>query len=88
MEVRVLSGALGKPRFPGLFDVCGNIGSMPTPEPTAAERHRRDSEINAAARAETLRADGARSLGENLEQADALIRVAFELARGFAATES
>jgi len=61
---------------------------MPTPGLTAAERHRRDSEIHAAARAETLRADGARSLGENLEQADALIRVAFELARGFAATES
>jgi len=55
---------------------------MPTPDLTAAERHRRDLEINAATRAETLRIDGARSLGENLEQADALIRVAVELARG------
>lgn len=42
----------------------------------------RDSAENAAARAETLRQDGARSLGENLEQADALIRAAFELANG------
>jgi hypothetical protein len=81
-------GRTGKPRFPGLFDVCANIGFMPTPDLTAAERRRRDSEINAAARAERLRADGARSLGENLEQADALIRVAFELAGGFAAAES
>jgi len=88
VEVRVLSGALGKPRFPGLFDVYGNMDCMPTPGLTAAERHRRDSEIHAAARAETLRADGARSLGENLEQADALIRAAFELAGGFAAAES
>jgi len=60
---------------------------MPTDDLIAAQRRRRDYEINAAARAETLRIDGARSLGENLEQADALIRVAFELARGFAATE-
>jgi hypothetical protein len=41
--------------------------------------------MNAAARAEMLRLDGARTLGENLEQADALIRAAFELANGFAA---
>jgi hypothetical protein len=88
VPVRVLSGALGNGLFPGLFDVCGNIDSMPAPDLTAAERRRRDSEINAAARAETLRADGARSLGENLEQADALIRVAFELARGCAAAEA
>jgi hypothetical protein len=45
----------------------------------------RDAQINEAARRERLRIDGARSLGENLEQADALIRVAFELANGFAA---
>jgi hypothetical protein len=44
------------------------------------ERARRDAEVNAAARAEMMRADGARTLGENLEQADALIRLAFELA--------
>jgi hypothetical protein len=48
-------------------------------------RGRQDAEINHAARDETLRLDGARSLGENLEQADALIRAAFELAHGFAA---
>jgi len=32
-----------------------------------------------------LRADARRSLGENLEQADALIKAAFELAEGFTA---
>jgi len=47
----------------------------------------RDAQINEAARQERLRLDGSRSLGENLEQADALIRAAFELARGFAAAE-
>jgi hypothetical protein len=45
-------------------------------------RESRDAAINAAARKERLRRDGARSLGENLEQADALIRAAFELAAG------
>jgi hypothetical protein len=48
----------------------------------------RDTQVNEAARAEVLRADGARTLGENLEQADALIRAAFELARGFECAES
>ena len=50
-------------------------------------RRRQDAEINHAARDEMLRLDGARSLGENLEQADALIRAAFELAHGFAAAD-
>jgi hypothetical protein len=45
-------------------------------------REARDAAINTAARKERLRRDGARSLGENLEQADALIRAAFELAAG------
>jgi hypothetical protein len=44
------------------------------------DRRRLDAEVNRAAREETLRQDGARSLGENLEQADTLIRAAFELA--------
>jgi hypothetical protein len=48
-------------------------------------RRERDAEINSAARAEILRIDGARTLGENLEQAAALIKAAFELADGFAA---
>ena len=48
----------------------------------------RDAQINAAARSEVVRVDGARSLGENLEQADALIRAAFELAGGFSAAGS
>lgn len=45
-------------------------------------RETRDAAANEAARNDTLRCDGARSLGENLEQADALIRAAFELAAG------
>jgi hypothetical protein len=44
-----------------------------------------DARINEAARRGRLRIDGARSLGENLEQAHALIQAAFELASGFAA---
>lgn len=39
-----------------------------------------DAAANEAARNEMRRHDGERSLGENLEQADALIRAAFELA--------
>ena len=42
-----------------------------------------EARINEAARREQLRADGARTLGENLEEAATLIRAAFELARGF-----
>lgn len=49
-----------------------------------AERRAHEDAADAAARAETLRRDGARTLGENLEQADALIRLAFELAGGLA----
>jgi hypothetical protein len=47
-----------------------------------ARQVERDVAANDAARRETLRRDGARSLGDNLEQADALIRAAFELAAG------
>jgi hypothetical protein len=43
-----------------------------------------DIRHNEAARREMMRIDGARSLGENLEQANALIKAAFELARAFA----
>ena len=50
----------------------------------ATKRRAADNSANAAARVETLRLDGERSLGENLQQADALIRAAFELADGFA----
>ena len=50
----------------------------------ATRRRAADESANAAARAEMLRLDGQRSLGENLEQADALIRAAFELANAFA----
>jgi hypothetical protein len=60
------------------------MGSMTSPELQAAKRRAREDAADAAARAETLRRDGARTLGENLEQADRLIRVAFELARGLA----
>jgi len=44
------------------------------------ERLRRDAELNAAARAQMMRAGGARLLGENLVRADGLIRLALELA--------
>lgn len=58
-------------------------GSMTEDPITEREsRHLGDAAANEAARAETLRSDGARSLGENLEQADSLIRAAFELAAG------
>ncbi|MGD0981837.1 MAG: hypothetical protein ABR946_10215 [Solirubrobacteraceae bacterium] len=43
-----------------------------------------DVRHNEAARREMFRIDGARPLGENLEQANALIKAAFELARAFA----
>jgi len=58
---------------------------MTTPDSMAASSDRRDARTHAAARAEVLASDGARSLGENLEQADALIRAAFKLAGGFSA---
>ena len=45
-----------------------------------------DARVNEAARSETLRRDGQRGLGENLEQAAALISVAFELRDSFSAT--
>jgi hypothetical protein len=45
----------------------------------------RDARINEAARREILRRDGARDLGENLEQAAALIKAAFELRDSFSA---
>ncbi|MGA2470978.1 MAG: hypothetical protein ABSG64_09840 [Solirubrobacteraceae bacterium] len=45
-------------------------------------RRERESESNERARLARLRADGARPLGENLEQADALVEAAFALANG------
>ena len=45
-----------------------------------------DAAANESARTQTLREDASRSLGENLEQADALIRAAFELAGGLSVT--
>jgi len=66
----------------GLFEACGNIRGVSVPR-EAAERRRRDAEANTTARAEVLRLDVARSLGENLEQANALIRAAYALANGF-----
>jgi hypothetical protein len=43
-----------------------------------------DIRHNEAARREMFRIDGSRPLGENLEQANALIKASFELARAFA----
>jgi hypothetical protein len=51
---------------------------------TSARTEARDAEINEAARREILRRDGERDLGENLEQAAALIKVSFELRDAFA----
>ena len=51
---------------------------------TDSQRRVRDAEINEAARREILRRDGRRDLGENLEQAAALIRASFELRDSFA----
>jgi hypothetical protein len=42
-----------------------------------------DSRVNEAARRETLRRDGRRELGENLEQAATLIAVTEELREAF-----
>jgi hypothetical protein len=61
------------------------INGMEQPRSAAEEHGRHDAQVNEAARAETLRTDAGRSLGENLEQADALIKAAFALAAGFAA---
>jgi hypothetical protein len=58
---------------------------MHEPDVSAHERRRVDAASNEAARVEMLRKDASRSLGENLEQADALIRAAFELAEGLSA---
>lgn len=70
-------------------DVSDDFAIMPlVDEPERAVRDpARDAAANEAARVEILRADARRSLGENLEQADALIKAAFELAEGFAAAE-
>ncbi len=48
------------------------------------DRVEEDTRLNEAARRQRLRADGVRSLGDNLEQADALVKAAFELSRAFA----
>jgi hypothetical protein len=48
----------------------------------SVEDFERDARVNEAARDERLRADGARSLGENLEEAADFIRAAFALAQG------
>jgi hypothetical protein len=59
-------------------------------EPRSAARRppewfRDDVARHEAARREVLRIDAARSIGENIEQADALIKAAFEFSRAFAA---
>ena len=48
-----------------------------------ARELQRDAQVNEAARREVLRRDGERGLGENLEQAAALTKVAFELRDSF-----
>jgi hypothetical protein len=80
VEVRVFSGALKKCDLAGLFDAYDKMGCVTETQADQDERLRRDAEVNAAARAQMMRADGARPLGENLVQADGLIRLTFELA--------
>lgn len=55
---------------------------MAHPGTETDDRLVREAAADRAARSETMRRDGARGLGENLEQADVLIRAAFELAAG------
>jgi hypothetical protein len=57
-----------------------------SPARTQAEIER-DARENQRAREAMMRADGARTPGENLEQANALIKAAFELKGAFAAAE-
>lgn len=52
-------------------------------DPPTRQDTERDGACNEAARRETLRRDGKRPLGENLEQAAALIAAAFELRDSF-----
>jgi hypothetical protein len=75
------------PRIAGFVRVCGIIRDVDKPRPPAAQRCDRDADADKAARVEMLLVDAAHSLGENLEQADALISAAFELADGFAAAQ-
>jgi hypothetical protein len=49
----------------------------------SASALRRDARANEAARREVLRRDAERSLGENIERADALIKAAFEIRDAF-----
>lgn len=76
MDRRNNSWCLGQPAI---------IGLMRDPNAAAEERRLLDAASNESARLEMLRQDARRSLGENLEQADALIRAAFELADGLSA---
>jgi hypothetical protein len=50
-------------------------------------RAQRVAVVNESARREVLRSDGRRPLGDNLEQADALIKAAFEIRDAFAKTK-
>jgi hypothetical protein len=60
----------------------------PLPESVRDAREtRRDAQVNEAARREMLRRDGKRDLGENLEQAAALIKAAYELRDSFSGAQ-
>ena len=56
----------------------------PARRATDSDPRTHDAEINELARREILRRDGERDLGENLEQAAALIKCSFELRDAFA----
>jgi len=71
--------------FAGVSEASAIMSAVDESDVSSADHRRRDAAVNEAARIETLRADASRSLGENLEQADALIKAAFELPEGFSA---
>lgn len=51
--------------------------------PGTPEWHRRDNERNDRAIAARLRRDGGRSLGRNLEEGAALVKLGFDVERAF-----
>jgi hypothetical protein len=53
------------------------------PAPRSAEWFRKDAERNERARADVLRRDGRKSVGRNIEEGLALVRLGFEAMRAF-----
>jgi hypothetical protein len=60
---------------------------MDEQRPAGERDSARDAEENEAARRKMLRGDGRRDLGENLEEAAALIKASFELRDAFSGAD-